>query len=49
MKIELDKDQIFEIFDEWCEKEHGWRIAAAIWEVEDDKEFKGITIRTEGA
>lgn len=49
MKVELDKEQIFEILDEWCEGYHGWRIAAAVWEVEDDKEFYGISIRTEGA
>ncbi len=49
MKIVLDRDQIFEILDKWCKEEHGWGIAAAIWEVEDNKEFQGITIRTEFA
>lgn len=49
MKIELDQDQVFEILDNWCRREHGWEIAASIWKVEDDKKFQGIIIRTEGA
>ncbi len=45
MQIYLDRDQVLDILDEWCKGEHGRGISVSVWEVEDDKEFQGISIR----
>ena len=44
MKRELDSDDLVEILDEWCEREYGRKINALQWQVEEDKEFKGVVI-----
>jgi len=46
MKIILDEDDVLEILNEWCKKEHGSEIAVVVWEVEDDKKFLGVLIKT---
>lgn len=44
MKLELNSDQIFEILNEWCKKEHSHEVNALQWQVEEEKEFKGVLI-----
>ena len=46
MTIELDKEEIFELLNEWCKKEHGTDIKVLFWYVEEDMEFNGARITT---
>lgn len=44
MKRELDSDELEGILNEWCERTYGKEIDALQWQVEEDKEFKGVII-----
>ncbi len=48
MKIILDEDQVWEILDEWCKREHGNEIKAGQWQIdyENHCKFKGVIIKT---
>lgn len=48
MKIILDENQVYEILDEWCKREHGNRISVLQWQIdyEEHCKFLGVLIKT---